>query len=356
MTQTVMEEVSQPGTRIPAENAYEILRELNTFHKSSRGERWAANEAKKALDPEFKSSLSLSGIPEALESYEKAQSVLSNLSTNLDTKLINSLVKKWRETPEAILQAIEGSSNRWSTAQKIKTAFITDAEGLTRGSLADYNRYVVEPYRYHIIQKSLDPQTGTLDGPALIKNLDRIGREMGEEMFGGSAGLQKMYDLGEAAQSIVEGAAIGGRTMYVKLAQGGVLASTAFRDWGDVSKSAKLSALGLFVAPVVLAREVIGNPKFTQAVIDGMTSSVGSEKFNKAAAQMIALSGKDYVLSEGLKRIYDTDSAHATVNPSDLPQGVEQQLQFIPSDTMEREMIRQYNSAEEASMALGGGN
>jgi hypothetical protein len=175
-------------------------------------------------------------------------------------------------------------------------------------------------------------------------------------MFGGSAGLQKMYDLGEAAQSIVEGAAIGGRTMYVKLAQGGVLASTAFRDWGDVSKSAKLSALGLFVAPVILAREVIGNPKFTQAVIDGMTSSVGSEKFNKAAAQMIALSGKDYALSEGLKRIYDTDAAHATVNPSDIPQGVEQQLQFIPSDTMEREMIRQYNSAEEASMALGGGN
>lgn len=332
-------------TRITAENAYEALRELNSFFTGKKGEKWAANQIKQTLDPEFKSTLSTA--PDALESYTHAQKTFSRMSENLDNKLINGLRKKFDESPSAALQVIDGSTGKkFDTLLAIKKAYQTTSEGTATGSLAAYNRNIIEPLRYHTLQQSMNPETGELVGKELVNRLDKMGREYGEEVFGGPEGLQALYNLGYASQRILEGQAMGGRSMYVKLAQGGVLASSAFRDWGDVSKGAKISAIGLFIGPAVLARHVVGNPKLTQAVIDGMTESVGSPRFNRAAAQFIMLGGKDVALSEGLRRVYTTDEAHATVNPGELPQGVDQSIQFIPADIAEREFVRQYQAAQ----------
>lgn len=324
--------------------AMEALKYLNKFlgGRVPDDEKWAAGQLKASLAPELRKSLET--IPQALEAYDYAQGTAKKFFTNLDNEVVGKLKETFDTYPSTVIQTINGSTaKKFDVLKSIKTAYQTTSEGEATGSLKAYQRNVIEPLRYSAFEGAFDAQ-GRLLGNKLESNLGKMGPDYGKEVFGGEEGLNSMFALARAAKNqLATTENVGNRTMYIKMAQGSAIAGAGMGayGWSQDNTAAKVTTVGLFLTPVLLSRYVVGNPALTQAVIDGMTSSVGSKTFNRAAAQMVALSMKDSLMSSGQAEIYNNPPGAGVVSRETKVEGVDQSLQFIPMDTQTNATIQQ---------------
>ncbi|MFA5234429.1 MAG: hypothetical protein WC390_08535 [Sulfurimonas sp.] len=315
--------------------AIEARKFLNKFlsNRALDEDRWAAGELKKALDPELRKTLGTN--PQALEAFDYAQSTAKKFFTNLDNEVMGKLKNTWDTYPSTVLQTINGSTpKKYDVFMAMKKAYQTTSEGEATGSLAAFNRNVVEPIRYDIFKETIDAQ-GKLLGDKLESNLTHVGPDFGKEVFGGEEGWKSMLELARAAKAQAATTEnVGNRTMYIKMAQGSAIAGLGMGayGWSQDNTAAKISTIGIFLTPIMLSRYVVGNPELTRTVIDGMTSVVGSKKFNRAAAQITALGMKDATMTAGQALMYNVLPGTTYVAKEDQQEGVEQNLQFIPTD------------------------
>lgn len=360
-----VEQWVKPGqgtTTVDAEKAYEAYKQLNTYFRGNtpKGEKWAAGQLKEALEEPFKKSLP----PDSLKALESANETFGKFATNLDNKLINRLKDKFDEFPSTAIQTIEGAEKKYDTLLAIKKAYQTNSTGEATGSLMAYNRNIIEPMRYNVIQKSFVtdaniakpiPGTGQLDGKKLLTNLDVLGKEAGEEIFGGAAGLKEVYNLGSAVKRLAESQASNQRSMYIKIAQGSTLAGLGVYGASQDDPRAYYAAAGVFITPMVMAKYITGNPAATRALIEGITGAINTKPHNLALAQLMVLSGKEKVdeLSEGLKSIYYGNELAKIAPKSDG--SIEQNLHFIPQSILEENALKTDTGKTDWS-ALGAGN
>ncbi len=315
--------------------AMEARKFLNKFlsNRALDEDRWAAGELKKALDPELRKALGTN--PEALGAFDYAQGIAKKFFTNLDNEVVGKLKNTWDTYPATVLQTINGSTaKKYDVLMAVKKAYQTTSEGEAKGSLAAYNRSIIEPIRYSLFEGTIDQQ-GRLLGDKLEKNIIKLGDDFGKEVLGGEKGLNSLLELARTAKTqLATTENVGNRTMYIKMAQGSAIAGLGMGayGWSQDNTAAKISTVGIFLTPVMLSRYVIGNPELTKAVIDGITSSVGSKAFNRAAAQMMALSMKDATMTAGEAALYGSPPEAAYSNKENKPEGIEQALQFIPTD------------------------
>src|SRR5574343_164197 len=329
---------------IPAEHAYEAVRMLNSYLGSgtAKGEKWAAGQLKSLLEPALKSGIA--NEPGAVASLETANTVFSKMATNVDNQMMGHLRDVFNKTPTAALQTIMAGEKRLEVLNAVERAYSTGASGdagTSLGGARAFQQNIIEPLRYHVLQQAADPQTGNLMGKQLLANLNRLGDDFGEKVFGGAQGLQAMKDLATTAQRLQESQQIGNRAMYIKLVQGGLMSSLAFgftagdEDTG-ATRAKKVAAV--LLAPAVLARYVMGNPATTRVLIDGMQKGFVPGAMSKGMGQLISLSLKELSMPEGLRQVYTDPKAHQL---ADRPNGnAEAQLQFIPEDQMERNMLQ----------------
>jgi hypothetical protein len=302
---------------LPVDMARQLLHRLNRLYNNKALEDAAGKSAeilKKSLVRTFKKE----GDEAAAAAFAKANDFHREAAERIKEGLIGPLVKSLtarKAAPERIVGFIYGGakSPKYSNLMALKHAFTGERRKL-------YERNVLKPLRFKILNEAFDKRAGAYSGDLLTQALERHGAiftpegvQPGpylEEIFG-KDGFKNILDFATALK--VGSTDASGDLIIIKFMQATEI-SRAVRPARRETPGAMTRTAAVFLSPLGLAHALTSR-RLTRTLTDGIQSRTGSSTF----ARMVATVGRLNAQAEADLRNMDAKEVdYYTLSPIEL--------------------------------------